>query len=260
MSQAMQLLNSLNLADYIDPEVTNDILTIDANGRITNVPNSEIILGVEGDRDVERKYFKAPRIVGDNVDLSQLSLRVHYKNANGDKDKYYIDDVTVDGDYITFSWLLSNRVSAYKGEVSFIVVAVKADEEGFLKKSWNTTLATGKVLEGLPVDDLDNKEEEQARDVVAQLLLMLESEKDASINEIQNKADEVLASIPADYVALDAAVKKNTADIEYLKENGGGGGGTINPEDLIDYVLKTEFEAALDEIIEIQEALIGGDE
>lgn len=258
MSEAMQLLNSLNLADYIDPEVTNDVLTIDANGRITNVPNSEIILGVEGDCDVERKYFKAPRIVGDNIDLSTLSLRVHYKNANGEKDKYYIDDVTIDGDYITFSWLLRKPVLKYKGEVTFIIVAVKADEEGILKKCWNTTLASGKVLEGLPVDDLDDTEEEQARDVVAQLLLMLEGEKDNSINEIQNKANEVIASIPADYTTLDATVKQNTDDIAYLKEHGGGGGGTINPDDLKDYVTKTEYETALDKIIAIQEALIGG--
>ena len=58
MSEAMQLLNSLNLEDYIDPNPVNDILVIDAEKRTINIPSTELIFGVITDKDVERKYFK----------------------------------------------------------------------------------------------------------------------------------------------------------------------------------------------------------
>lgn len=171
MSQAENLLNSLTeeqTSQSASP--INDLLLIDAEGRITNVPNTEIILGVETDRDVERKYFKCPRIVGDNIDLTTLQLRINYQNAEGNKDKYIVEDVLAVGEYITFSWLLSAKVLASKGTVLFAVQAVSVEYDGTVKNRWNTTLASGNVLETLIVDDLYDYEEEEARDVLAQLL------------------------------------------------------------------------------------------
>lgn len=279
MSEANELLNSLSDAEYTsysDAAPVDDYLNINAEGRITNIPGTEILLGVETDQDVERKYFKCPRVVGDNIDLSTLSIRINYENAGGERDKYPVGDVVIDGDYITFSWLLSEKVLRYKGAVKFTVVAVKVLEDGTVKNAWNTTLASGKVLEGLTVEDLDYVEEEQARDVLAQLLLLLddkgqesivriETHADEQITLISFKASEVMYSIPQDYQTLVNDVVK----IKDLIESGdiGGGGGTINPEDLIDYAKKEyvdervgDIESALDSIIVIQEALIGGDE
>lgn len=241
MSEAMHLLNSLNVEDYLNPNPVNDILTINANGRITSIPGTEMLMGVETDTDVERKYFKCPRIVGDRIDLSTLSLRVHYKNANGEKDKYIVNDVTVDGAYITFSWLLSNKVLAYKGTIYFTIVAVKANNEGDLVKCWNTTLASGNVLEGLAVDDLDDLEEEKARDVLLQLLNMLETEADSYVTRVRNagnievsnvqaegasqqeavakKGVETLATIPEEYTALNNLAEQNKNDIYNLAKN-----------------------------------------
>lgn len=175
MSQAENLLNSLTEEQGTSSALPiNDILLIDAEGRITNVPNTEIILGVETDQDVERKYFKCPRIVGDNIDLTTLQLRINFQNANGDKDKYIVDDVTIDGDYINFTWLLSAKVLASKGTVVFAIQAVSVEDDGTVKNRWNTTLASSNVLETLIVDDLYDYEEEEARDVLTQLLQILE--------------------------------------------------------------------------------------
>lgn len=233
MSKADELLASLTdeeFAAYSEIGPVDDVLLIDAETRTINVPSTELLFGVETDKDVERKYFKCPRIVGDNVDLSKLSLRVHYQNANGDKDKYIIEDVKVVGDYITFSWLLSAKLLAYKGSVHFTVVAVSINADGTLNKEWNTTLATGNVLEGMEVEDLDYAEEEQARDVLAQLLAIFEKQKNASIEEVQNEAAtqmqniedkgaEVLATIPVDYTEMDKTVKQHTNDIYDLARN-----------------------------------------
>lgn len=242
MSEANKLLNSLSDAEYASYSAVspiNDILMIDAEGRITNIPSTEILLGVETDHDVERKYFKCPRIVGDNIDLTKLSLRVNFQNANGDRDKYIVEDVTIDGKHITFSWLLSDKVLATKGEVLFTIQAVSVEADGSVKNKWNTTLAKGTVLETLIVDDLYDDESEQARDVLTQLLRMIDDKTDESIQNIQtegstqigkvqteaatqikaveDKGSEVLASIPEEYTDLNNTVEQNINDIYDLQ-------------------------------------------
>lgn len=199
MSEAKDLLNSLSETEYASySKVTpiNDTLLIDAETRTINVPSTEILFGVETDKDVERKYFKCPRIVGDNIDLSTLQLRVHYRNANGETDKYIVEDVKVVGCYITFSWLLSAKVLRYKGAIQFTVVAVSINQDGTLNKEWNTTLASGNALEGLEVEDLDYAEEEEARDVIAQLLQLLETRTDESVAKVQTAVNDYLTANP----------------------------------------------------------------
>lgn len=128
---------------------TDDILEINADTRSITVPESEKIFGVESDQNVERKKFRCLKIVGDNIDLSALRLYINYENGNGEKDAYMVQDASIDGNYITFSWILSRNVTAYKGTVKFVVCAKKADSSGNLSSEWNTTIAEGTVIEGL---------------------------------------------------------------------------------------------------------------
>lgn len=104
---------------------------------------------MESDQNVERKKFRCPKIVGDNIDLSALQLYINYENGNGEKDAYMVQDVSVDGNYSAFSWILSRNVMAYKGTVKFIVCAKRVDSSGNLSSEWNTTIAEGTVIEGL---------------------------------------------------------------------------------------------------------------
>lgn len=128
---------------------TDDILEINADTRSITVPESEKIFGVESDQNVERKKFRCLKIVGDNIDLSALRLYINYENGNGEKDAYMVQDASIEGNYITFSWILSRNVTAYKGTVKFVVCAKKADSSGNLSNEWNTTIAEGTVIEGL---------------------------------------------------------------------------------------------------------------
>lgn len=150
---------------------------IDPETREIYVPDQYAVIGVESDEKSNRIYFHCPKIVGDNIDLSALQLRVNFRNALGDdtinaKDQYIVDDVETDGDYITFSWLLSRKVTKYKGEIDFIVCAVRVSGET-ITNEWNTTLAHSEVLEGLEVTVPQPSEEES--DVIAQLLDIMET-------------------------------------------------------------------------------------
>lgn len=155
--------------DLIVPEVesVDTVLVINPDTRIINV-GSGLLLGVETDNDAERVEFQCPKIVGDNLDLSQYHIYIHYQNAKGETGKYLCEDVEDAGENITFSWLLSQKVTIFKGVTKFLVCAKKTDAETIV---WNTTLASGNVLEGLAVDE---DIVQQNDDVIEQILLKIE--------------------------------------------------------------------------------------
>ena len=142
--------------------------TIDDATRKITPPNDFKYLGVESDSNSKRIWFECPRYVGDNINLTELNVYINYQNANGDKDRWYAEDVTVEGDKIHFSWKLSRKALKYKGTVKFIVCAIETDADGEKDPEWNTTLCQGTVLEGLEVENPEPDTPEY--DIVNQLL------------------------------------------------------------------------------------------
>lgn len=139
---------------------------IDPETRQISVPDTYSILGVESDDAVERVYFKCPKIVGDNIDLSQLVIFINYENASGEKDRWYCEDMSVEEDFITFSWQIQRKVCKTRGTVHFIVCAKKSIEDD-VTNEWNTTVAQSQVLEGLEPEETYTEEE---KDIIMQLI------------------------------------------------------------------------------------------
>lgn len=177
-------------ASAVDP--VNDILLINPESRIITVPESERIFGVANDGNTERKHFRCPKIVGDNINLSTMHLYINYQNANGQKYPYLVEDVKTDGDYITFSWLIGPDVVAYKGQIKFIVCAKKGDRA---IPEWNTTLAEGAVLEGLEAAD-----EVVARnpDIIEQILTRLDNVTEIPQEKVSSAVKEYMEANPID--------------------------------------------------------------
>ena len=134
-----ELLNASN-------EVTT--CTINPDTREIIVPEKYKILGVFSDEKVTKIPFTCPRVVGNNVDLTEYNLYINYQNASGVSNAYLIDDITVSGDNITFSWLLSRYVTMSPGVVKYSFCAKKSNGDT-ISNEWNTTIATGVVIQGL---------------------------------------------------------------------------------------------------------------
>lgn len=186
-------------------------IEIDADTRIIQMMPQDELFGVESDEKSERKYFKVPKIVGNGIDLSKLQIRINYQNASkmpSGKDMYIVKDATVYNDeWVYFSWELSRKVTLYKGSIYFIVCAVKADSKGNITNEWNTTLAEGKVLEGLEVET-SQEQQYQASDYLEQLK-----------QQLLDYSKEIKDTFPSDYTETVENVKNLQSDVEKLNDN-----------------------------------------
>lgn len=170
---------------------------IDEHLRTIAIPEKGVVAGVEGDLNVNIARFTMVRYYHGR-DLSKLSIRINYRNANGQVNYYNVSDAAVSGDSIVFSWEYAADVTQYKGNVQFVVYLFSATN-AVLKQRFFTTLGTLEVLEGLEVDS--------SIPVSEQTDILLHLKKDLSAY-----AEEVKKSLPADYTAI-------TEQVSSLKED-----------------------------------------
>lgn len=142
-----------------------EYLIIDPSTRKITIPKSEQLFGVYGEGNIERKYFKCPKIVGDNVDLSDCYIFVNYYTAKGLPGKYTVKDVKVDGENITFSWELKQHIFDANEDTS-IYFAVEAKNKDKVEV-FRTSPATGKAKETI---DTDTEIEDTYADVILDLI------------------------------------------------------------------------------------------
>ena len=208
---SVEELLSVAEADADTRNTMDNRIEIDADTRIIQMMPQDELFGVESDEKSERKYFKVPKIVGNGVDLSKLQLRINYQNASkmpSGKDMYIVKDATVYNDeWVYFSWELSRKVTLYKGSIYFIVCAVKADSNGNITNEWNTTLAEGKVLEGLEVET-SQEQQYQASDYLEQLK-----------QQLLEYSKEIKDTFPSDYTETVENVKNLQSDVKKLDAN-----------------------------------------
>lgn len=121
-----------------------EVCTIDVTTRTITIPDSLKIAGVMADNKTKRIYFKVPK-QAQIADLSKLDVHINYLNAEMQGDRHDCTDKAISGEYMTFSWLISDFATMYKGNIKFIVCMDNAETE----EHWNTTVATLSVLEGL---------------------------------------------------------------------------------------------------------------
>lgn len=155
-------------------------LEINADDRSIIIPAGENLLGVENDNEGARKYFRCPKIVGDNIDLTKSDVYINVRNASGEKsgkDRYTVQNMTASGDNVTFEWVLERKVTSHKGSVRF---AVCVREKG-TEREWHTTFATGNALEG---EELFEPAELEARG--QDFIGILTSDANADANSIES--------------------------------------------------------------------------
>ena len=214
MPSVEELLNSpieLQSISHLDEgqaiDTIDSYLEINPNTREIIIPDEEKVLGVMSDDDGERKYFRIDRYAGNNLDFSKANIYVNYRDANGNTNQYLCDDVQIKNDAVVFSWLLSRSALMYKGTVYFIVCCKWSNSEGTLTNEWNTTLATGEVLEGLEATEVVKA---KYSDIIEQLLNLFAENVDTDI--MYNKTQRVVTLKKNDDASVNKLLPTLTAD------------------------------------------------
>lgn len=133
--------------ELLSTEACDDILVVDLESRTIVIPKTVSVLGVEADDETRILHFQVPQYYC-NVDLSEFSIRVNYKNANGEPDMYLVLNKVVENGLIKFDWVVGRHAFAKKGNVKFSI-CLKDLFEGVVRREFNTAPATLPVLEGL---------------------------------------------------------------------------------------------------------------
>lgn len=225
------VLDAINRALSAENVVTREgeepvYCNVNNETREIEIPGEITIFGVEHDENAVRVFFKCPKIIGDNVyiDITQSMVYIIYINAGGEKDQYIVTDVneTEDGD-VTFSWLINRKPAKYQGITQFGIRVIKSKTGGEIENEWNTTVANANILNGVETEDIELSGDNI--DVVNQLLDLTKQEieltKQNSIEEIEQKGQETLETIPSDYTTLQN-------DISSLSKEKVGVGLTVN--------------------------------
>lgn len=160
MSQAEELLTSLNATELLSVESEEPHIVIDDN-RIITVPDKLKRLAVQYDHDIETVTFDCPRY-WDNLDMSQMKIYINYLRSDTYTGTYKAQNITVDASDDTimhFTWTVSKNVSMVFGKIVFLVCVRKTDESGNEVNHWNSELCKDcYVSEGLEVDGEELKE------------------------------------------------------------------------------------------------------
>ena len=136
------------LASMSEPEEqARVILTIDEDLRIVTIPGIALVIGAEGDKDVNRLWFKMSRNYRGS-DLAGFTPKINYNNAAGGHYYYISTDMELKGDSLIFSWLISDKAAEERGTVEFSVCMQKYEDDELVQE-FNTTTASMTCLKSI---------------------------------------------------------------------------------------------------------------
>lgn len=214
MANIDEAFAALSDTQNISVDKTVDFV-IDSYLRIISIPGRGSVLGVEGDKDVNRVTFRMSRTYK-GIDMSQFQIRINYANANNELNYFKVTEITVGDDEIVFVWVVGADAVAYVGNVEFVIRFIKLNGSSVIQEL-NTTIATAKSLVGLSVDSEISPV--QREDLLSHFYSEIDAYSEKKKNEIseltnecteeiQNKGTDTLNSIPANYTELQNDVTK----------------------------------------------------
>lgn len=166
-------------------------ITVDPELRELILPSEKLVLGINGDVEVNTVQFQLP-LAYRELELKRLTPRINYVNPNGDTN-YYESTMESDESNCYFLWSITPDITAYTGHVRFSLTLYQTEGDNILHK-FNTRSATGRVYTGFEAEKQVTPEQQQT------LLSKLETQIKADLtdhteklkNELTEKGKEIL--------------------------------------------------------------------
>lgn len=183
-------------------------LVINPSTREIIVPKSERVFGSYNECGVGYKYFICPKVIGNNIDLTECFIFVNYISSGGNEGQILCDnvEVTQDGSCVVIVWELTPNVFDENRDATiYFSVHAKQVIDGKLRTLFATKIAQGKSY--ATVDSTGAVLQKNA-DVIVQLLermvklegsVLTDDELDTALERYFNEKPTILAkSIPTD--------------------------------------------------------------
>ena len=149
-------------------------ITVDPELRELILPSEKLVLGINGDVEVNAVQFQLP-LTYRELELKKLTPRINYVNPNGDVN-YYESTMESDESNCYFIWPITPDITAYTGHVRFSLTLYQT-EEGTILHKFNTRSATGRVYTGFEAEKQVTPEQQLT------LLSKLETQIKADLND-----------------------------------------------------------------------------
>nr|WP_296083881.1 hypothetical protein [uncultured Blautia sp.] len=153
-------------------------ITVDPELRELILPSEKLVLGINGDVEVNAVQFQLP-LTYRELELKKLTPRINYVNPNGDAN-YYESTMESDESNCYFIWPITPDITAYNGHVRFSLTLYQTEGGAILHK-FNTRSATGRVYTGFEAEKQATPEQQQT------LLSKLETQIKADLNDHTEK-------------------------------------------------------------------------
>lgn len=153
-------------------------ITVDPELRELILPSEKLVLGINGDVEVNAVQFQFP-LTYRELELKKLTPRINYVNPNGDTN-YYETVMESDESNCYLIWPITPDITAYTGHVRFSLTLYQTEGDNILHK-FNTRSATGRVYTGFEVEKQVTPEQQQT------LLSKLETQIKADLNDHTEK-------------------------------------------------------------------------
>ena len=153
-------------------------ITVDPELRELILPSEKLVLGINGDVEVNAVQFQLP-LTYRELELKKLTPRINYVNANGDTN-YYETVMKSDESNCYFIWPITPDITAYTGHVRFSLTLYQTEGDNILHK-FNTRSAVGRVYIGFEAETQVTPEQQQT------LLGKLETQIKADLNDHTEK-------------------------------------------------------------------------
>lgn len=210
MATIDEVLAKMSDTDTIAIEENPIQYLIDNTLRVITVPSNGVVLGVEGDKDVNVVKFKMPRYYK-QLDLSEFDIRINYVTAKAALGYFMAETKSIEEDYIYFEWVISAHVVQFQGSVQFAVTLTKFND-GEIDKRFNTTIGKANVLNGLALES--EIPDYQLQDLLKQVLNEVMTHVTPSVEEAKQAAITATeASLQASESAKNAANSAKQASV-----------------------------------------------
>ena len=158
-------------------------ITVDPELRELILPSEKLVLGINGDVEVNKVQFQLP-LTYRELELKRLTPRINYVNPNGDTN-YYESIMESDESNCYFIWPITPDITAYTGHVRFSLTLYQTEGGAILHK-FNTRSAVGRVYTGFEVEKQVTPEQQQT------LLSKLETQIKADLTDHTEKLKDQL--------------------------------------------------------------------